>query len=255
MSGNVQADSFLGSGDLYIDRLNEDGSSTGLMAAGNAVRFAIQSQSEVKEQTSRGRSTYGQVIASANLPKPSTLAITLDQLSPEVMAMAFLGEVKTINQGGGTVTDQAVTLLAGGRFVDLGKGNITAESVVLTNTAGDVAYAEGTDYEVHYRMGWVRALPEGLLASGGAAKIGFAHGAVSGKEISGATQPSIRARFVLDGKNETNGKPCRVEVFMAQIKPDSPVDFLSQDFSAMEMSGTMLTPSGKSTPYVVQMLD
>ena len=87
------ADSFLGGGDLYIDRLTSAGAVQGYKIAGNATKFALIPESEIKEQTGRGRSNYGQVIASATLPGKTSLKLTLNQLDAENLAIAFLGSV------------------------------------------------------------------------------------------------------------------------------------------------------------------
>ena len=59
----------------------------------------------------------------------------------------------------------------------------------------------------------------------------------------------------LDGVNLVNGKDVEGEVWEVQLKPDSPVDFLADDFNSLELSGTPKTPAGKSAPFRVRQLN
>lgn len=247
-------ESFLGGGDLYIDRLTDAGASTGFLLTGNATKFEIKSESDIKEQTSKGRDTYGQVIATANLPKPSTIKITLNQLDPETMAMAFLGDKAALSVAGGSVADEAVTAKLD-KWVDLAKRNIDDESVVVQDVTDTTTYVEGTDYEINYRLGMIKALSTGDISDGDVLHADYDHSAETGSEIEGATQPLIKAKLKLDGKNYVNGKNVLVNVYYAELKPSSAVDFLSDDFLPLELEGTLRTPDGKDHPFKVTNLD
>jgi len=246
------SESFLGSGDLYIDRLTEAGLATGLEKVGNADKFEIKAEAEVIEQTSKGRDTYGQVLASAALPKPSTLSITLNQLDRKALAMAFLGEDADISVTGSSVTDEAITARLD-KFVEVAHRDISA--VVLTHSSGTPTYVLDTDYIVHARLGMIQALSGGAITEGQDLLVDYSYAAESGYRVKGATKPTIKAKLKLDGKNFANGKACIVEVYEAQLAPDSPVDFLSDEFSVLELSGTMLTPDGKDHPFYLDQLD
>ena len=245
-------DSFLGSGDLYIDRLTEAGVATGLEKVGNADKFEIKAEAEVIEQTSKGRDTYGQVLASAALAQPSTLAITLNQLDRKALAMAFLGEDADIDITGSSVTDEAITAKLD-KWVEAAYRDISA--VVLTHISGSPTYVLDTDYIVHPRLGMIQALSTGAITEDQSLLVDYAYASESGYKVKGATKPTIRAKLKLDGKNFANGKACIVEVYEAQLAPDSAVDFLSDEFSVLELTGTMITPDGQDHPFYVDQLD
>lgn len=308
--------SYLGSGLLFIDRMNSDGTRTGLVLLGNATKLEIKSDGEVKEQLSKGRGTYGQVIATATLPKPTQISVDLNQMDSTVLAMAFMGEVVTINEASGSVTDEAVTALAVGKYVDLAKRNLaetnldvrkrdgedapswtatTAKAlnafvvpatanghyyrctVAGTTSSSNPAWPTGgttvtdgtvtwvdmglidmvlhTDFDVHYRLGMLRPLAGGSIDAGDVLLVDYDHSAVSGNRIKGATQPTIKARLVLDGQNFVDGKDNRVEIYEAQLKPTSAVDFLADDFTALTLEGTLVTPVGYDHPFKVDQLD
>lgn len=308
--------SYLGAGALYIDRLDAAGTRAGLELAGNATKLEIKPDAEVKEQLSKGRGTYGQVMATATIPKPTQITIELNQLDKYVLAMAFMGEVETINEGAGTVADEVVTALAAGKYVDLAHRNLAEAGLTVRKQDGEnagtwtastacalgdfvvpavanghyyrctvagttdstapgwpidgttvvdgaatwidmglIAMALNTDYDVHYRLGMLRPLSGGAISAGEELLIDYSHNAVAGSRIKGATQPTIKARLVLDGQNFVDGKDSRVEIYEAQLKPTSAVDWLADDFTALTLEGTLLTPTGYDHPFKVDQLD
>lgn len=245
---------FIGSGDLYIDRLSDLGASTGLIEIGNAIKFAITEATDLKERKSKGRDTYGQTLDTAQIKKPAAIAISLDDLNKENLAIALLGDLETINEGAGSVTDEAVTAIAG-KFADLAKRNITAASVVVQDVTDTTTYIEGTDYEIHYRLGKLKALAGGAIADAAVLHVDYDHGAVSGSRIQGSARPTIRARLILDGKNFADGRAVQVEVDEATLTPSGEVDFLADDWTSLQLTGSLKTLTGKSSPYTVDMLD
>ena len=135
------AESFLGSGDVYMDRLTAAGVRTGLFFAGNADKFAYQPSGELKKQISKGRSTYGQVMTTAALPGESKLQLAFDQLDKRNMAINLLGEVEEIDQAAGSVAAESLTVLALGNYQRLAQRNLTDETLVVTRAAGSGASA------------------------------------------------------------------------------------------------------------------
>jgi len=309
-------ESFLGSGDLYMDRLTAAGVRQGLFFAGNCKLFSLQSNAEIKDQSSKGRNDYGQVLTSATRGLPPALKVVLDQLDQKNLAMAFLGDVEDIDITGDTETDEALTVLTLDHYQRLGARSITDGSVTVSRDAGadaiawadEAAYTSGaycipsvanlhfykctvsgtsgaleptwptnggtvtdgtvtwqdmglilavedTDFEVITRNGLFRALSTGSIEAGEALTIGYTYTSYTGYKVKGAVQPTIKAYLFLDGKNETNGKDVEVEVWAAQLRPTSPVDFLADDFTALELEGTPATPTGYDSPFEIKQFD
>ena len=142
--------SFLGSGDLYLDRLTEAGVRTGLFFGGNAEVLSIQSNAEIKEQISKGRNDYGQVKASATLNQPAKIKISLNQLDGDNLAMAFLGKKFAIDIASGSVSAELLTILTVGKYQRLAKRGITESSLVVNMAEGvsASAWASETSKEV-----------------------------------------------------------------------------------------------------------
>lgn len=247
---------FLGAGDLYIARFNPAiNAFDGFTGPFEATKFEIKPNVELKEMASRGRSTYGQVIESVALPQPAEFTLELPEVNKESLAIALLGTESAINQGGGTWTAAEVEIPRKGEWVDLGKQNITALGFSVAPASGGAAYVLGTDYEVNYRMGWIRFMTTSALVNGATVEVTGTYGAVGGTLIRGATNSQIRAKFRLDGVNFADQLPVIVDVFEAVISADSAFDFLSNDFASISLPGRLKTPIGKQEPFTVQLLN
>lgn len=247
-------ESFLGAGNGYIELL-KGGVGTGLKLVGNITKLEITPDGELKEQTSKGRTNYGQVIASAVLPKPTKVVIALNQLDPDTVAMAFMGDKVEINEAGGTVTGEEHTLATEGWF-NLAKRSVSEAGLAVTlKSTPATVYVLGTDFEVHYRLGMIRRLPGGAIPSNEAIRVDYTHLPVSGSRVRGAVQPVIEARIFLDGVNYVTQRDVAVEVYQARLKPTSAIDFLADDFTALSLEGTCIVPEGKDEPFRVDFLD
>jgi len=312
----TDAQSFLGAGDLYMDRLDEDGTKNGLVKVGAAL-LSLQSNAEIRQATSKGRDAYGQVLASATIGQPPVVNASITQLDRVALAMNFLGNLEDVDVSAGAETAEEVTVQNLDRYFRLAKRNIEATSVVVTRSAGSAAtawsseavVAEGdyyvppsgsendhfykvttggtvgtteptwptdgstvedgtavfqdmglieaaaTDFEVIARTGMIRALSTGNIEAEEVLSIAYDYLDVSGAKVLGAVQPTIKAYLFLDGINKVDGKDVEVEVWEAQLRPTSPVDFLADDFTSLEMEGTPVTPTDKDSPFVITYID
>lgn len=251
----MAARGFLGAGDLYISRYNP---TTGLFddftGPFEATKFEIKPNVELKEMSSRGRSSYGQVIESVALPQPADFTLELPEVNKESLSIALLGTESAINQTAGTLTAASVTVTSKDAWLDIGKQNITA-GLQVKDATGTTTYVLGTDYVLNNRMGWIKILPGSTIAKADVIKVTGAYGAVGGTRIRGATNSQIRAKFRLDGVNFADQLPVIVDVWEAVISADSAFDFLSNDFASISLPGRLKTPTGKTEPFVVQMLN
>lgn len=254
----MAARGFLGAGDLYIARYNPD-TATFEEYAGpyEATRFEIKPNSDLKEMTSRGKTTYGQVIESVPLPQPAEFTLTLGEVNRESLSMALFGTPSDVSQGSGTISNEAVTLTAAkmDRWLQLSKKNLAEAGLVVTNTGGTVTYVLGTDYNINYRLGMIQVTTAGSIGTTETIHVDFTYNAITGTSIAGATQSQVRGRYLLDGKNFADELPCIVTVWEAVLTPDQAFDFLQDDFAEVSLTGRLKTPSGKTEPFVVELHD
>jgi len=249
----MAARGFLGAGDLYIARYNAGtGTFDAFKGPYEAQKFEIKPNVELRELSSRGRTTYGQVIETVPLPKPADFTVELTEVNRESLSIALLGSDATYTQASGTVTDEVIAAKKGA-WVALSKEKIS--SVVVTNSAATVTYVAGTDYEVNARMGWIKILTGSAIVEDASLKVDFAYAAVAGTLIKGAVNSQVRCKFRLDGVNFADGLPVIVDTYEAVIAADSAFDFLSSDFATVSMPGRLKTPAGYDAPFTVKLLD
>lgn len=246
---------FLGAGDLYIARYNSTtGTFDDFTGPFESTKFEIKPNSELKEMSSRGRSTYGQVIESVPLPQPADLSVTLAEVNRESIALALFGTTSATSQGSGTIADEVVVAKLD-KWVQLSKQNFASTGFVVTDSTGTTTYALGTDYEVNYRLGMIKALTSGSIAADESLKVDGTYNAISGTKVAGATQSQVRAKFKLDGINFADQLPVIVDVWEAVMTPDNAFDFLQDDFAEIALKGRLKTPAGKTEPFQVELRD
>ena len=137
----MSARGFLGAGDLYIARYNPaTGGFDAFKGPYEATKFEIKPNVDVKEMTSRGRTTYGQVIESVSLPKAATFTLDLAEVNRESLTIALLGTETPVNQAAGTITDEVVELKLGS-WAQLSKQNF-AEAGFTVDTGPRPTFGE-----------------------------------------------------------------------------------------------------------------
>jgi len=254
----MSARGFLGACDLYIARYDSN-TAAFLEFAGpyEASKFEIKPNTDLKEMSSRGRSTYGQVIESVPLPQPSDFTVTLSEVNKESLAMALFGTTSSLTQGSGTISNEAIAVTAAkvDKWLQLSKENFATAGFVVTDVAGTTTYVLGDDYEVNYRLGMIKVLSTGAIPSVTTLHVDGSYNAISGTTIAGATQSQVRAKFKLDGVNFADQLPVIVDVWEGVMTPNSAFDFLSSDFAEIELTGRLKTPVGKTEPFVVNLRD
>lgn len=215
-----------------------------------ADKFSIKPAGEKKEKTSKGRYDYGQAVASVVFGKPTEISITLSALDREALAAQFQGVASTWTQAATGATEYSVTASLD-KWVYVGLRNLIAAGFAVKNTAGSTTYVEGTDYEVNWWRGEIKAKSSGAITSAQALKVTAAANAIDGVKIAGGTRPQIRLGAVFEGVNQVDGKEIECEVWEAVVMADKEFDFLASDFNGIELTGTCVIPVGKTEPYVV----
>lgn len=249
----MSARGFLGAGDLYIARYNPTlGAFDNYDGPFEATKFEIKPNTELKEMSSRGRTTYGQVIESVPLPKPAEFTLTLAEVNRESLTMALFGTATTVNQGSGTVTDEVIAAKLD-KWVQLANQNVTTAGFVVTDTTAATTYVLGTDYEVNYTLGMIRIKSGRGIAADASLKVDYGYSAISGTKIAGATQTQVRARLKLDGVNFADQLPVIAEIWEAVLASDTAFDFMADDFAEITLKGKLKTPVGKTEPFVVEL--
>ena len=103
----MAARGFLGAGDLYLAR-QVAGVWEDYSGPYECTKLEIKPNVELKEQISKGRSSYGQVIETVAIAQPSDLSVDLAEVNKETLAIALLGTTAALSQASGTLTDEAL---------------------------------------------------------------------------------------------------------------------------------------------------
>lgn len=209
-----------------------------------------QEDGETVNRTSYRKDMRGQALDSIVNPGTQTVSFTTDEAgSAEMYAFAVLGSTADVSQSSGDVTDEAVTIVTVGKWHKLAAHNIS--SVVVQDDTDTTTYTLGTDYDLDLENGLIKALSGGSIAADDVLHVDYTKAAVTGERVSAAQASSITCKMHLFGNNEANDKQLRGVVYKAVLSPDGDQEFVGDDFVQISMSGTMTTPDGYSTPYIL----
>lgn len=242
---------FLGSGDVQLALLTAAGAFQGYDDAVNATKFELKVESETKEAKARGRDNDGQTLASAVRITGSKISLVFNGSTPSLFAAIFLGDAVKLTGVGGTGTAEVVTALEDKwtPVTNIGSG---ISDVVVKDATDTTTYVEGTDYTVDLVTGMIKALSTGSISDQDVLHVDYSYAAESGYKITGATRPLVKVMIKFSGKNVYDGEPASVDVYQANLRPSSPVDFLSEETQELQFEGDMITPTGKSWPFEVR---
>lgn len=250
---SLTARGFMGAGGVQFS-LIVAGVAQGYGSVRETSKFEIKPASELKELTSKGRDTYGQVIETVAINKPSTLTVNLREADYENLMLSFMGSAGPgINQGAATVADE-VAVLKFGTYTELANRNLTTAGLQVTHTTGTPVYTLGVDYEVIYLTGQIRAIKGGAITDGQSVKVDYTAQAMTSKKIMGSTQSSIRARILFTGKNMADDTDVLLTAWEGVFTPEGAFDLLANDFGEVTLKGQLKTPVGKASPYEVDFI-
>lgn len=203
-------------------------------------------------------------ISSPTLASPGasvTGAISGTTLTVSAVASGVLYVGQTIS-GSGVTAGTTITALGTGTG-GTGTYTVSASQTVssTTITATGPSYVLGTDFTVlNARQGFLAIVAGSSLATNAAAAgaaglpllAGYSKAVTSGWNIAAATQPSLRAWIQFDGKNQENNEDIECEIWEVVLTPDAGFDFLADDWNEVPLTGAMVTPAGKTEPFVVR---
>jgi len=234
-------------GDLYIGDASTDGTFAELDGPFETDKLAVQPSANTVEMTSKAIATYGQVISSVVLPGVTNVSISFMDIPAEILALMFMGTFAALTQSGSTATDESVTA-AHDRWVPLAKKKITAGSVVVTTDPAGTTYTEGTDYEIEYNTGMLKALSTGSISDAQALLVDYAYGTIAGDTVTLATSSQQIKGLKLVGVNLHDNTPCELLLYRVKLRPTGEMDLKAGEHVKADLSGIAETPTGMSSP-------
>lgn len=155
----MTARAFLGAGDLYLAR-QVNGVFEDFSGPYECSKFEIKPNVELREQISKGRETYGQVIETVALQQPADLSVDLTEVNKETLAIALLGTSAALSQTAGTLTNDPITAKLD-KWPALSKANLTG-----TTTVAGGAVAASVTGSIAADVLTVTAVTSGTLSIG-----------------------------------------------------------------------------------------
>ncbi len=228
------------SGDLYFRR-KLNGVFGPLLPFGNATKMALKENAEIKKRKSKQKADYGQILDAVGIKGEAEISLELDDLDKDSIALLFLGTASDINESGAAVTGEPYIAHLD-TLIKLDHRNISA--VVIG------ALVENTDFEiVNEKVGIIKILSGGSVSEDDPLSVNYTYSALTGSKVTGGTNASIKVQLFLDGYDLVSQKDAEVNVWEAELTPDSEMDFLADDFATLGLSGTMIKPANKPSAY------
>ena len=205
---------------------------------------------EVQELKSKQRNRYDQTIYSEATAGTSNLKLEFLEAPADIFALMFAGTNQALSQSAGAVADQEVTVTAKEKWLPLPHRFLNdAVAAVIQNEAKDTTYVVTTDYVIDYRLGLILVKTASAIVVGDVINCGYTTLAKTGLTTRGETNLSGSYRVLMDGKNRFTEKDTIAEVYEAQLKSTEAVDLLSSELIKATLEGPMITPTGFTEPY------
>jgi len=212
-------------GDVYIRRFDNGVLNKEIIGAIGGTKLTIKANAELKERFGKGRDNHGLLAGAVALSQPSEVALGFNEVDTEMFAILFMGTSSAINDTGGTVSGESITLVQY-KWVKTDQRNISASAIS--------ALVLGTDFIEHPRMGAIKALTPGAV---GAQSLSYTYSGITGVRISGGVASQIDVEIIFDGVNLEDDSDAYVRIPKITLTPNSDIDLLSGDYVDAEMTG------------------
>lgn len=243
-------------GNVYLD-LFESGLNTGFVGPINATKFSVTpGKADSLDRISYMRDTFGQALDSVIFPGVSSLSIETDDAAAEILQYALLGTLSDVNAASGAVlaASPEVITVHTGKWTKLAHRNIG--SVVVKDVDDDPAYTVTTHYVVDAIAGMIKFTSAGGSPTDGqSVNVSYTYGALSSRQIIAATSTEVRALIRLDGTNLANQKKVEIICHEAVLVPSGELDMMGKKFISFGLSGTLITPTGQTGPFIYHEID
>lgn len=235
---------YLGSGEC---KMRVVGSAAPFLAIGNAsalVFGAALDQKSLKNFRKPGGGTYAQV----NRVSDVSVNLTVHDLNGENLARASGGAVSS--QAAGTVTDELVVAYKGGT-TPLSRPPATITTV--EPAGGGAAYAVNVDYVL--TPGGINVLSTGAIPNvvAGAPNIQVTYTNTLQTVVQAMVNSGLEYELLFEGLNEAESDlPVIVHAYRVKFAPAQAINFIGDDFAALELTGTSLADANIVTPGISQ---
>ena len=242
-------DSLMGTGDVLARTKKPGGTWGNFVNIGAVGKFELKSDAEKKDFITYEWGKAGQVKNSAVTGKPPSISLEIGEFSKEMMSALMLGTITEIDVEGSSGSFTYGGVLAGD-VIPFGYHNDITNISVTGGTVGEMT--AGTNYVEKADAGYITMLTDDTSGL----TVGYTFPDYTAYEISAMTTTRFIMNFVIKGFNQgQSGRRFVAEAYEAVMMPKSAIDFMGKDYAKLQLEGTLVTPIGKTTPYVVQYKD
>lgn len=239
---------YLGAGEVFFDRFDAKGNSTGFRHVGLVDSIGLTTTVETKSKVNAmdgAKSTYDETTTGMT----GELSMVMTEYTKENLALAFMGTESSFAQEAvAQVQDQAFgpsdpTTLQLDIFYDLKCINPTVTSVKQGATA-----LNPDAYEVNAETGMIRLLSsytgEGKAVEGTAVTWSGTVPAITEEDgrfiLQGMAEGSIHGRLrYISAKNQSRGQRFLVDVWNVSTNPDGELGLITDDYGTFTLKGTI----------------
>lgn len=184
--------------------------------------------------------------AVASVPKatdPAKITLEFGSLTREFLAALLGSTVSTVTQTTGAVTDEAVTGVLD-KWVRLANPYLTTATISVTKSATPVDAAK---YEVDRVAGLYRALHADAV---GSVLVSYTKDNATIERHAAGKAVSTKVYLYGRALEKQSSKLGTIEIWRASLAADGPFDPVVGGFFKGTLTGTLETPSGKTSPWV-----
>jgi hypothetical protein len=201
-------------------------------------------EQETEELLSNMTSTYGTAIDSQSKPTAAaTVSMEFSTFTPSMLAIALGADVTEVSQTGATVPDEVITT-ALNVWVPLANAHLA--SFTTLETSADALIA-ATKYEVDLVLGMIKAIHADAVGVG--MKATYATATRTWEQYAAGQAKSVYVHLTGQATDMASGKVGRLDIWKASLAPSSAVDPVKGGYFSGVLSGTLITPTGRASPW------
>jgi hypothetical protein len=236
-SGNIM----VGSGEVWFNRKETDGTYKGFRHLGNVSKLEITPTPTIIEKKSSMNAARA-VIARAITETKIDVALTLDEFDPKNVALALLGDSAAFTQDvDAAVADADLGTAHKGYALDTGFVNITVTAV----KKGATTFDEGTDYTVDAVSGLIMVLEGGTIDEDDALTWDGSVPAIASVAVQACSNGHIEGRLRYRSSADQVGPRTMVDIYRLALSPSGAIALIGDAFAEIPLSGEALSDSSK----------
>jgi hypothetical protein len=233
------ANIYCGTGEVWFNRQNVDGTYAGYRHLGNVSKLDITpTVAEIVKKSSMNatRAIIGRAVTETKME----LAMTLSEFDKENVALALMGSTRVLAQAlNAAVVGVALGISKAGSALDTGKLKIVVTDVKM----GVTVYVVGMDYTVDSDSGLITIVPGGAIVDGSVLTWDGSYPAVNSFAVDGLTEGRITGRLRYRSSVDNVGPRMLLDAWNVSVSPDSALALLGDAFADIGLKGSVLPDS------------